>query len=251
MSNLIKETQDNIEFYTDKSTGESGMSVSGLARVCGVNKSSISRLIDSLLHSAPSECLQAFVGKDLTLLRSSSPKVIKDLVCAAVIAHYAMQGNSEAIKYLVATSAIGIRVYIQGITGYTSADKKHQQLRASTIITRRTLTEAMADYITRHNLSKTSKGQWLYKNATDKLYKLLFNHNAKKLKEILGAANPRDFLSLTDLRDLECCENLATRLIDGRDCEPIKAVEAAFNLQLLQVREIETNYLSTTSLEAA
>ncbi|MGV0103956.1 hypothetical protein NSTCB13_02599 [Nostoc sp. DSM 114160] len=161
MSNLIKETQDNIEFYTDKSTGESGMSESGLARCAGVSQQAVNKLLKSLTTKAPSKSLEPFIGVDLTLTTKSSKNnatIVKDLVCAAVIAHYAMQGNSEAIKYLVATSAMGIRVYIQGITGYTSADKKHQQLRASTIVTRRTLTEAISDYITRHNLSKTSKG---------------------------------------------------------------------------------------------
>ncbi|TRT88127.1 MAG: hypothetical protein EWV82_03225 [Microcystis aeruginosa Ma_AC_P_19900807_S299] len=125
------------------------------------------------------------------------------------------------------------------------SQEKNQKLRASTKFTRRTFTDAVSDYITRHNLSKTNKGKWLYKNATDRLYKLLFGHNAQKLKQILGATNPRDAMSLIDLRDVECVENLAVRLIDGRNMEPMKAVEAAFNLQLLQTRELEIHYLES------
>jgi len=49
MSNIaliIVET-DGVEFYTD-AAGKSGISQTGLAKLCGVNKSSISRLMKEI-----------------------------------------------------------------------------------------------------------------------------------------------------------------------------------------------------------
>lgn len=41
--------RDGVEFFTVKETGESGMSVSGLAKVCGTSKQSVSGLLKSLI----------------------------------------------------------------------------------------------------------------------------------------------------------------------------------------------------------
>ena len=38
---ILKANKDGIEFYTIQSTGESGMSMSGLAKACGVTHQSI------------------------------------------------------------------------------------------------------------------------------------------------------------------------------------------------------------------
>ncbi len=60
--------QDGIEFYTLKSNGASGMSISGLARLCDVSDTTISRLLESIArHSVRSERLKRFSGKDLYL----------------------------------------------------------------------------------------------------------------------------------------------------------------------------------------
>ena len=53
---------------------KSGMSISGLARACDVDKSTVSRLLQGLLQSSPSEILKPFAGKtckELTLLHNS------------------------------------------------------------------------------------------------------------------------------------------------------------------------------------
>ena len=45
MSEIIRVEEDGVEFFTVEETGESGMSQSGLARLCDVNKSTIGRLM--------------------------------------------------------------------------------------------------------------------------------------------------------------------------------------------------------------
>lgn len=107
---VLRTERDGVEFFTIAATGESGMSQSGLARACGKDQSTISRLIEALsgkkspkalkpstykgfapsgksssknlnlsvdkdlalMQKVSSEWLQPFTGKDLTLMRDHS-----------------------------------------------------------------------------------------------------------------------------------------------------------------------------------
>lgn len=137
MVNLIKpsvSSEDGIaEFYTVEDTGESGMSQSGLAILCGVSQPAISGLEKTLISKSPSKWLNALVGKDLTLISSEAQdltingqpagnlKIYKAFVCSKIIQHYAFQGNEVAQYSLDQFTEIGINSWIQGITGW------HQQ----------------------------------------------------------------------------------------------------------------------------
>ncbi len=124
--------KDYLDFYTIKVNGECGMSLSTLASLAGVNKSSISRLENTLLHKSPSHYLQSYVNQDFTLLRSDQVKltidgknvgnltIYKSDYCAAVITHYAMKGNKIALHYLANYCAMGMTNWIHDITGYTA-----------------------------------------------------------------------------------------------------------------------------------
>jgi len=131
MSQIIKVEKNSIEYFTLTATGESGMSISGLARACGVDKSTMSRFLQGLLQSSPSEILEPFAGmtsKELTLLHNSvyhNATIIKDVVCAAILSHYASKGKIEAVKSVATFAAIGIRTYIQQITGYIQPQQAH------------------------------------------------------------------------------------------------------------------------------
>ena len=126
----LGQVMDTLQFYTIKATGECGMSLSALAKLADVNKSNISRLEKTLLHQAPSEYLQSYVGQDFTLLRSDrvTPTIggkdagnltlYKADFCAAVITHYAMKGSKPALRNLGNFCLIGINTWIQNITGW-------------------------------------------------------------------------------------------------------------------------------------
>lgn len=136
MVNLIKLERvegDNTatEFYTVEATGESGMSQSGLAALCGVSRQAVGKLEDTLATKAPSRCLEPFVSKDLTLATSDQDsdlringkpvgnlRVYRSEFCAAVIQHYAFQGNDVAQYSLGQFAAIGVNQWIQDITGW-------------------------------------------------------------------------------------------------------------------------------------
>lgn len=132
-SNTGGQEKEYLDFYTIKATGECGMSLSTLARLAGVNKSSISRLENTLLHKAPSHYLESYTGQNFTLMRSDqitytidgqdvgNLTLYKSDYCAAVITHYSMRGNKVALHYLANYCAMGMTKWIHGITGYNTA----------------------------------------------------------------------------------------------------------------------------------
>lgn len=141
MVNLIK-SDDSPEFgssaifYTVEETGESGTNQTGLAILCGVTQQSISNLEKTLTSKAPSKILEPFVGKDLTLTKSSQETVFvngKDVgnltvykpgFCYAVIQHYAFQGN-EVAQYTSSQFGVpGFNQWVQSITGWKKPEAK-------------------------------------------------------------------------------------------------------------------------------
>ncbi len=124
MSQIIRSEQDGIEFYTIAATGESGMSQSGLAILAGVSQQSISKLEKTLTTKSPSETLKDWVCIPLALTTNSEYKnatIYSSAYCAAVIRHYAYDGNQVAQHSLDKFAAIGINTWIQCITNWDSA----------------------------------------------------------------------------------------------------------------------------------
>jgi hypothetical protein len=126
---IIKKDENGIEFYTIDLTGQSGMSQSGLAILAGVSESALSQLEDTLLSRSPSEWLEPFMGKVLTLLSEGATiggksvgnlKIYKSSYCAAVLKHYASPPrlNSIAVVSSFRFMEIGIDSWIQDITGW-------------------------------------------------------------------------------------------------------------------------------------
>ena len=141
MANLIKPSSssydDSLEFYTVEDTGESGISQSGLAILCGVSRQAIKKLEKTLATKAPSKWLESFVGKDLTLVTSKSDlkltvngvppgnlTVYKAAFCARVIQHYVFRGKEVAQYSLDQFTELGINIWIQSITGWKKEAKK-------------------------------------------------------------------------------------------------------------------------------
>lgn len=135
MVNLIKpESQDDsnssAEFYTVEETGQSGMSQSGLAVLCGVTQPAISSLEKTLISRSPSKSLDPFVGKRLTLISSEDSsvsvngvpagnlKIYTSAFCAAVVRHYDRTGSEVAQYSLDQFTEIGINAWIQSLTGW-------------------------------------------------------------------------------------------------------------------------------------
>ena len=126
MSNIaliIVET-DGVEFYTD-AAGKSGISQTGLAKLCGVNKSSISRLMKEIKTNPASDFLKDLLDKgfqvaDLSTKTSSGLILCSAELSVAVIMHYASTGKKEAVFALTKFATIGFNSWVQSLTGWQS-----------------------------------------------------------------------------------------------------------------------------------
>ena len=120
---ILRYESDGIEFFTVQATGESGISHSGLAILCGVSKQAIDKLVKNLPTSRLPKHLKAFVDKDLHLTtkhhkKGGVVKILRADFCAAVIKHYALEGREIAEHSMDKFMTLGINTWIQSITGW-------------------------------------------------------------------------------------------------------------------------------------
>ena len=249
MSEIIRVVEDGVEFFTVTETGESGMSQSGLARLCGVSRQAVDKLIESVSTSKCPEFLEPLQGNVLTLATSvnqfKNATILKDEVCATLLEWYGFesQRTNDAAKYSYRKFAkLGIRSWIQGITGWQPQERKAltqwQTARLEGKEARRELTDAIKSYIDRHPELSENNRKWLYANASQRVVLVVFGRKAKKLAEDLGIDpnSLRDALTSKELLLLREVEDTAVRLIDLRDVHPDEAVQQTSERLLIQVQ---------------
>jgi hypothetical protein len=127
---ITRVVRDDVEFFTIDATGESGMSETGLARLCGVTKQAVSLFLrDMVSRNSSSDQLEPMQRKDLWCqakgLHPSERSKISNLyivsakVCAKVIKHYAFDSKHKTDKALFAYQMFaerGITAWIQEMT---------------------------------------------------------------------------------------------------------------------------------------
>jgi hypothetical protein len=132
---------DGIEFYVSPNGEETGMSISGLAELCGVPHSTLhQRLLYKLSQEkttwkAP-KCLERFQGRVYSkVLIGDNPgnpaRIVVDDVCAAVIEYYAFDSkaaNDTALYSFRKFASKGIRSWIKEVTGYAQEGDNGQVL---------------------------------------------------------------------------------------------------------------------------
>lgn len=247
MSEIIRVEEDGVEFFTVATSGESGMSYSGLAKLSGVDKTTVGRLVANLLHDQAPKRLKPWIGKELHLMqdfvkRGGKVKILRSEFCASAIKHYAFEGSEIAEYSLEKFTAPGIASWIQEITGWKPqetkvlADWKIARLEGKVV--RRNLTDAIKAYIDRHSELSENNKKWLYVNASQRVDLVVFGRKAKKLAQDLGVApdNLRDALTPKELLLLQEVEDTAVRLIDLRDIHPEEAVNQMSERLLIQVQ---------------
>jgi hypothetical protein len=130
--NITRVERDGVEFFTIDETGESGMSESGLARLCGVTRRSVNNVIRSLSGSWTSEkSLEPYRNKGVRLLPTQGSKSLRgqnaDITliraegCAKVIEYFAFESKyktSEALFAYRKFAEKGITAWIQEMTDW-------------------------------------------------------------------------------------------------------------------------------------
>jgi len=102
-------------------------------------------------------------------------------------------------------------------------------------IVRRTLTDAIQDYLESHDVSENTE-KHLYSNVTNAINRAIFNRrSAKQLREDWGVENPRDNMNQNELLLIMEVEHLTMRLIDKDQLDPYVAVKEAISRLCLPV----------------
>ena len=110
-----------------------------------------------------------------------------------------------------------------------------QEARVQGKVTRRTLTNAIRDYINANSDDLSVNYQkFIYNNASDRLNKIVFGRSAKKLRESWKCTELRDAMTFEELMIVDSVERLAVTLIDDQGFEPLSAVKAAGNRLLIK-----------------
>lgn len=128
---------DGIEFYVSNDGKRTGVSISGLARLCGVERQGISQNVVNPLNTGATKkapkSLEALQDKVFSpqLEGSDGAKVIDSAAAAEIIAYYAYESkaaNDVARYSLKKFATIGIDTWIKQITGYAEAQDNGQVL---------------------------------------------------------------------------------------------------------------------------
>lgn len=187
---------------------------------------------------------KAFSSHELVKLKTTlNSKAINALPLVkfeVLLFNLSLQGNAKAIELSRALIGLSLQQLFSDAFEQKFEQEERQQflkIRMSGKVARRQLTYSINDYITKHPELSENKAKWLYKNATDRLYKLLFGKIKKVLAKELKLEELesfRDHLTVEQLRHLEALEDLMTRLIDQFNLNPLEAAEEASKRYLIK-----------------
>ena len=140
MSDLSIKEIEGIEFYVSEDGKQTGVSISGLARLCGVTQQTISQRILQPLKTPtaklPSKSLEALRDKGIdpqlkhTTFNNYKLCVVSHEVAAVIITYYAFESKNqtEEAKYSLSKfAAIGMDRWIKEVVGFSEAEA-HAQL---------------------------------------------------------------------------------------------------------------------------
>lgn len=110
-----------------------------------------------------------------------------------------------------------------------------QEARVQGKLTRRSLTDAIQDYIKANADTLSDKYErFAYNNCSNAVNKIIFGRTAKKLRESWNCTEIRDAMTSEELSYVDSVEGLAVRLIDELGYEPFSAVKEAGNRLLIK-----------------
>jgi len=196
----------------------------------------ICSLFSFLIHNA-SRDIKAILGADFqflkarTTLNSKAVNYVTLLDFECLIVELTIQGNSTAIA--LTRSLVGLsltQVFSDAFNiEFDKADRQaHLTARLAGKITRRSLTDAIKDYVETHSTSENYR-QWIYSNCSDKINLALFDKKACQLKKERGCKDNdalRDTHSKAELVLIDRIEGHAVILID-KGMEPLMATQDA------------------------
>ena len=147
-----------------------------------------------------------------------------------VVSYEAFNGNEKAQSILEACLAEAIERRADKAFDKHRCEEEYNArviARGQGVQARWELTDSIQAYIQRNNITG-NKAKFMYKHATDRLYKNLTGYNTSKLRQeydIPVKATPRDYGSERDLRHVKEIEAAAQRYIDTQNMNPVDAID--------------------------
>ena len=127
---ITRVIRDGVEFFTIDATGESGMSQTGLANLCGVSHQAINKILRNLVATNGEESalktrldgkvwLQPKGLSSIERSKITNLSIVRASACASIIEHYAFESKYKTQEALFAYrkfGAMGITAWIQEMT---------------------------------------------------------------------------------------------------------------------------------------
>ena len=212
----------------------SGEYILSQAQVCeavGKHPSSISEFVRSKSPEAlPYKGLQ---NRKTRVADSDKPiNAVPIELATAYWTKEALSVNISAIQLLGACAAEAIERRADAAFGVQRKEEDRQafmKARMAGKVTRRSFTDAIADYLDRHSELSEDCRKWIYVNSSDAVNLTVFNRRAWELCDERSADKHylRDSFTQQELLLVQEVEDVAMRLVDRDDIHPPTAVRQA------------------------
>jgi hypothetical protein len=227
---IVKIGHLEIEGYLT-SEGEFGLSLSDFARLIGIEPKQVrARILNSKYAKTLSD--KGFPGSKKCKVDKNKGSIIQIIPVDWVIsliqisARIGIEGAWEILDLLAGLSLHQLFSDAFNLEFEKEERQKWLKARQEGKVVRRTLTDAIKDYINTHNCNSSYK-QFIYANVTNEIYDGVFNRKAKTLKQQWECDNPRDVMTEVELSEIKQVEQLTMRIIDQDNLEPVRAVNEA------------------------
>jgi hypothetical protein len=115
--------ENGIEFYVSKDGAQTGVSISGLARLCGVDVSTVRKMLTGDRAKQASKILKTFEGElfHLGLTSEQQARIVTTEAASHIIFYYAFESSAanDTAKFTARQFAsIGLHNWIKQVTGF-------------------------------------------------------------------------------------------------------------------------------------
>lgn len=118
---IVPVIEDGIEFFVSADGTKTGMSLSGLSRLCGISRNAFrTSPFSFVVDSDSSEAPENLPGMYIDLIGIKGQKIVPSVTCAAIIEYYAFDSKNanDTAKYSFRRFAVsGIDNWIRRMTG--------------------------------------------------------------------------------------------------------------------------------------
>ncbi|MCA6430221.1 MAG: hypothetical protein IM613_12370 [Cytophagales bacterium] len=115
--------ENGIEFYVSRDGTQTGVSISGLARLCGVDESSIRNIIKSVREEKNTRALKNYTGQlfHLQMTSEQQAKIVTTEAASYIIFYYAFESSvaNDTAKFTAKQFAtMGMHNWVKQVTGF-------------------------------------------------------------------------------------------------------------------------------------